>query len=341
MRSELIVGLDFCRVVACLMVVVLHLSTPSVNPVDPDWITFNIYNSFVRPCVPLFLMLSGALLLGKKEACAFFYTKRYLRVLPPLLFWTIVYSLWKARSGSGSSDITTMIITAIQGPVYYHLWYLYVIVGLYLFVPFMAKIYQNTTRQEQKIFIAMWLAAGCVLPTAAVFAPKLSGLENTYGLLSFTGLGGYLFLGAYVFDRLKEHTGLGIRTALFTFIASSALNAWTTYLLSIQAESFNPTLQGYTSPLVAVAAVSVFWLCLSAGEKLMRLKKTLALLSGCTLGIYCLHAMIMNRTSLIWGPLVEGHSMVWVVPVLSCMIFTITFAIIYLFRLIRPLRTII
>lgn len=88
-----------------------------------------------------------------------------------------------------------MFITAIQGPVYYHLWYLYVIVGLYLFGPFMAKIYQNTTRQEQKIFIAMWLTAGCVLPTAAVFAPKLSGLKNTYGLLSFTGLGGVLILG--------------------------------------------------------------------------------------------------------------------------------------------------
>lgn len=341
MRSELNVGLDFCRVVACMMVVILHLSTPGTDPVDPDWVTFNIYNSFVRPCVPLFLMMSGALLLIKKEQCAYFYKKRFLRILPPLLFWTIFYSLWKARSAADSSDPATLIISAMQGPVYYHLWYLYVIVGLYLFVPFMAKIYQNTTQQEQKIFIAMWLTAGCILPTAAVFIPALSGWEGTYGLTYFTGLGGYLFLGAYVFDRLNEHSGRGVRTALFTFVASSILTAWATYLLSIDQGSFNPTLQGYTSPLVTVAAVAAFWLCLSTGKKLGHLQQRLALLSGCTLGIYCLHAMIMNRTSLIWGPLVEGHSMVWVVPVLSCIIFMITFTIIYLLRLISPLRTII
>ena len=64
MRKDLSVGLDFTRIVACLMVVVLHVSATGVAEFSHDWVYFNAYDSLVRACVPLFLMLSGALLLG-------------------------------------------------------------------------------------------------------------------------------------------------------------------------------------------------------------------------------------------------------------------------------------
>lgn len=341
MRPELTTGLNFCRVVACFMVVTLHLSTPDTAPLDNNWIIFDLYNSFVRPCVPLFLMLSGALLLHKKEAASIFYKKRFTRIIPPLLFWSVFYAAWKTSKGVGYSGVTEALLAIFSGPVYYHLWYLYAIVGIYLFMPFLAKIYQNSHAKEKQMFIGIWLLCASILPTAASFIPSLAGLNTAYELTAFAGLGGYVFLGAYVFERLQQCERTPWRSSLALFISCSLMTAVLTYVVSKQQNAFNPVFHSYLSPLVTLASVSAFCLLISAGKSLMRFDNALSALSACTLGIYGLHAFIMNTSSLIWGPLTVGHSMLWIVPLLSALIFAATFVIIYILRLAKPLRLVI
>jgi len=92
---------------------------------------------------------------------------------------------------------------------------------------------------------------------------------------------------------------------------------------------------------VVLAAIFAFRLLLALGGRLVQHSKLLAELSGCTLGLYCLHVFVMNRASIFYGPLIEGHSLAWLIPVLAVAVFVLTLLPIYLIRLLKPMRTVI
>ncbi|WEK29760.1 MAG: acyltransferase family protein [Candidatus Pseudomonas phytovorans] len=341
MQQRLNAGLDFCRIAACFMVVLLHIASAGAMQLDDNWMSSNIYNSLVRSCVPLFLMLSGALLLNRTESAVTFYQKRFLRILPPLLFWSAFYALWRASMGAGHGSLWQATVAILQGPVYYHLWYLYAIIGIYLFMPFMAKVYQHSGLQEKRVFLGVWLVISCLLPTAAQFNPALANMVHTYELFAFMGFAGYAFLGAYIYEQIRLHGPGNIWANLGGFALTGALTAAATHTMSMQQGEPSQVFYSYVSPLVVLAAICAFRLLLALGGRLVRHSKLLAELSGCTLGLYCLHVFIMNRASVFYGPLIEGHSLVWLIPSLALAVFLLTLIPIYLVRLLKPVRAVI
>jgi len=122
-------GIDFARVVACLMVIVVHVAATNFYTFSDKWWATNFWDSLTRGCVPLFLMISGALLLNKDESLGVFIRKRFSKIIPPLLFWSLAYLA--LNNYRHVEPLTIMQI--FLGPAMYHLWYLYAILGLYLF----------------------------------------------------------------------------------------------------------------------------------------------------------------------------------------------------------------
>ena len=92
------VWLDVVRCVAMLMVIGVHCIDPfyisptmRVIPEYTHWAA--IYGSLLRPSVPLFVMMTGLLLLPvKQQPLGTFYKKRIFRVLFPFLIWSVLYS---------------------------------------------------------------------------------------------------------------------------------------------------------------------------------------------------------------------------------------------------------
>src|SRR3546814_5311212 len=68
-------AMDTARIGACFMVVVLHVAAMNFGVFDHQWWASNFYDSLTRSCVPVFLMISGVLLLGKQETLAVFFRK--------------------------------------------------------------------------------------------------------------------------------------------------------------------------------------------------------------------------------------------------------------------------
>ncbi|WP_395606530.1 acyltransferase [Pseudomonas sp. B22129] len=323
------------------MVVFLHVSAAGVSEFGEGWIYFNIYDSLVRACVPLFLMLSGALLLGRDEAVAVFYTKRFLRIFPPLIFWSIFYVVWKAWLAGDLSGVSASLLSVLKGPAYFHLWYLYALVGIYLFIPFMSKIYRNSTHSEKIAYLSIWFLVACVIPQVTYFYPGLGDLVSVYGLSSFMGLSGFVFLGAYAFDRIQAQTAPSLVLDAAVFVACAVGTALSTYGLSMHDGMPNQLFFSYLSPWVVVGSFFGFRLFVALGARLSRYAKTLNVLAGCTLGVYCLHMFVMNRLSLVYGGLIEGHSMLWIIPALVVSISVITLVPIFIARQFKPLRHII
>ena len=74
---------------------------PGEPPANIDQIKFwgAAYGSFLRPCVPLFVMITGALLLPVKGDTSVFYKKRISRVFWPFLIWSVLYNLFPWITG--------------------------------------------------------------------------------------------------------------------------------------------------------------------------------------------------------------------------------------------------
>ena len=90
-NRERIVWLDLLRLIAILMVIAAHSvdiynATPQEDSSNSFWGGF--IGSMMRPCVPLFVMMTGMLLLPVRQNAGDFYKKRITRVLFPMIIWS-------------------------------------------------------------------------------------------------------------------------------------------------------------------------------------------------------------------------------------------------------------
>lgn len=330
--------IDGLRVVACFMVVLLHVSAMHIHEFGPTWWAANVWDSLSRACVPLFFMLSGSTLLGRSESLTEFFSKRALRILLPLLVWSIFYLWWLWYNNAPTGNWALAILS---GPTMFHLWYFYAIIGLYLFVPVMRRFYQNSTHQEKLFFLVMWFLVASVYPTVQSLYTdpqcgylRLGILADVYHLQNFGGYLGYMVLGAYLTSRR-----IAWKKGAALFAGSSAATILLTYWISrrfgVPCEFFFL----YLSPLVVLAAAGAFiaFIGLSPAQSSSRLHW----LSGCTLGIYGLHPFVIDRLLISRGWM-NATGYVWVDPLLStAVVFLVSLAVIGLIRLIRPLRWLI
>ncbi len=98
-ERENLFWIDVLRAVVMFGVVIIHVAADVITEwgaVPQDWWwAAHVYDSLVRGCVPLFVMISGALLLSKTESLGDFFAKRFQRIAIPFLVWTILYLLWR------------------------------------------------------------------------------------------------------------------------------------------------------------------------------------------------------------------------------------------------------
>ena len=130
---------DRLRIVATLMVIAIHVTSPTVEQfgaVAPGgWWAANWWNSLTRPAVPLFVMLSGYLLFAKDYPLGDFLRRRFSRVLIPAFFWMLVFSVYNYFANGHPRTAEELVRSLVSGPVYFHLWFIYMIIGLYLVYP--------------------------------------------------------------------------------------------------------------------------------------------------------------------------------------------------------------
>ncbi|MGL5960225.1 MAG: acyltransferase, partial [Bacteroidales bacterium] len=174
--TDRIVWVDVLRFIAIFMVIACHCADPfNVSPearLNPDFNFWgSIYGSFLRPCVPLFVMITGLLLLPVKLSIGTFYKKRLLRILVPFLIWSVLYNLFPWITGLlglpssvisnifayASPEASQSIFDAVKNialiPFNFNvytvpMWYIYMLIGLYLYMPFFSAWVEKSNLQQ-------------------------------------------------------------------------------------------------------------------------------------------------------------------------------------------------
>ncbi|OPY84232.1 MAG: Inner membrane protein YiaH [Syntrophus sp. PtaU1.Bin208] len=284
--------IDLLRVAGSFAVVVLHVSARVVIT-SPDvhssaWWVGNLFDSLNRWSVPLFVMVSGALLLSRNaEVDIFsFYRRRATKLLPPLIFWTGFYLLIQYLSGHTLTP-NAVVKSIITGSPFSHLWYLYMISGLYLITPFLRHIVTASSTRELRIFI---------VGTFTIAAIE-SGYSSFWGGLSTTFLSSFLpyiayFVTGYYLYTLSDRTSR-INDLLVAVIGGFLLASGTGGLFTLLGPKSWDVMYSYLNPIVIVMSLCVFRIGLNSQMLSSTMPKFLGRVAPITLGIYVIHPFFL------------------------------------------------
>lgn len=323
-----LVWCDTVRLLAFFMLLCCHAADPfyaaaayasSGTSTHPEMVEWAIrWGSLVRPCVPLFVMLTGVLSLPVKSSMESFYQKRIPRVLFPFLIWSVLYYLTPWFTGllgldnsiviklfswaeTDSQALSDGLVNVARIPYAFsfiacHMWYIYMLIGLYLYLPIFSAWVERATRRQKEIILGLW-ALSTFLPYFTEYISKYAFGTcewNSFGLFYyFAGFNGYMLLGHYIQHYVNWSWTKTLSVALPLLLAGFLItyNGYS-YIMNLpdktpeQVELF----WTYNTPNVAMMTLACFLLVyrirITADS---RLAKWLAHLTTCGFGVYMIH----------------------------------------------------
>lgn len=290
---------DCLRAMAILAVVVLHVSGQNFRYIDihsGDWITMNIWESVSRWGVPVFTMISGALFLSSDYTIGRLLRKNVLRIGIAFFSWSVIYLILTNETWEFSAVITQLFTG------YFHMWFLYMIVGMYLLVPILRHMVQD--QKVTRYFLLLCLLFACALPQLVKLVDVYSGTlgnlgQSMLGLLDLKYVMG--FTGYFVLGYVLHHTEISIKTTRWIYFGSIAAVFLTfvgTIIISFYEGTANTLLYENFSINTLLESAAVFLLIKNrlGGEPVpigsagpSRSESIIRFLSNCSFGIYLIH----------------------------------------------------
>lgn len=339
--------LDYLRVFSTIAVIVLHAASQKWSSVDVEsaqWMTMNVYDSLVRWCVPVFVMISGALFLDNDKQITIkdIYHKYILRIATAFLFWSIVYAIYNCSIAKSFDDIVYKIMGG-----YYHMWYLFMIAGLYMITPLLREI--TRSKRLTEYFIILGLIFTFVIPRLvgvldAFNQPQLETLVSTLSQIkikfyfNFTlGYTLYYVLGYYL---SKYSLGKSVKNLIYimgpvSFALIIYMTAWYSKETS-KAEGYF-----YDNLSVNVLIISVFVFLVAKNVFSKKKPKHLSVLlklSKYSFGVYLVHYLVLNVINFHFHFNATTISPIISIPVLTIIVFVISLIISVIFNHIPLLK---
>ena len=217
-----VVWVDWLRVAACFMVIIVHATEPFylggegsqiLTAADAYW--SSLFDSFVRACVPLFIVASSYLQFPLHYSSGEFLRRRAVRILVPFALWSVVYALvW----GEPAENFQNLLFNFNYAAG--HLWFVYMLIGVYLLMPLLSPWAERVGKRELQVYLGIWVFTTFIPLIRDVVGGGFDGMEviygvsglprqaltplwgeaswNTYGTFYYiSGFVGYLLLGLY------------------------------------------------------------------------------------------------------------------------------------------------
>lgn len=333
--------IDTIRIISMFGIIILHSASYGLRAYyySKTWWTLNIITSLFTCAVPLFFMISGALLLSgdKTDDLGIMLKKRLPRLAVPLLFWSLAciardyYYIHKNLHTFEPAELWKTVVGIISAPAAVHLWFMYALIPLYLIAPFLRKIIPH--KALVKYLLVLWIT-GCAIKTAYNAAPQQLKMYFDISLFNklnyIDGFVGYFVLGYCLHTgslRLKSRHALPLALILTLVIALG------TYYATYRSGEYSEIFKSYTSIWVIALSAVLYLLALNIRDIPQVLKKPAAYISSLSMGIY------MSGNFFLGIMRQEGMSFDTAGGFVLCTVYTFALCFVFnsIFKHIKPL----
>jgi len=365
--------IDLIRVVGAFLVVAIHVSGRVAGGYAVGensevvgtlgWlVSLSICSLSSSVAVPLFVMVSGALLLGRNEETIPFYRKRFGKILLPFLGWSCIFILCLWLAGRGFKDGTPItVITALgaflSGGISGHFWFMYMLISLYLVAPFLSVLVRNASKTMLTCFLVLWFIAIVIFPVVENVAKATLGITAIAENFRFELVS--LWVGFFVAGYVLKDVLISKRWAVialviwFCFAMTSPLNSY--YLRIAHADSSMTflciSMGKYVIPIIShqvTLALIAFLVLRSLGDipspSSSPFGRMIIIAAPLTFGVYLCHHLVLTPTMEILDRILGlGSTGSWLVvlcaiPILTTFFFVVSAGAVYLLRRSRYLK---
>lgn len=340
MSQERTIGwIDSLRALSVIAVILVHVSTPVVKMIYgvnmSYWWIGNIIDSSIRFCVPVFLMISGALLLGKDYSLSEFYKKRFLRVLLPFVFWFVIYLFYSwliekpINRPHGVENVQIWAINLFfEKGISKHFWYIYMIIVLYIFMPFIGFGIKKLKEKSIIYLLIGWVLLNLLHTSEMIKTSNLPVIIDK-GYLYFRYIG-YLILGFYLSKKDFSSQNSKITCAIL-FLLSILITALATYYASNHTKSLDLRFYNYLAINSTLQSIALFIWVMQSHITNKLLARIRTIISEYSYGIYLVHIIVIGvffLNGIFWT---MAHPLISV-PLITFACLFVSTIIIYLLR---------
>lgn len=296
---------DVLRVLSMLGVIYLHTAAGALRELDNPvlWNFSNAVVAFATPAVPLFFMMSGALLLEEDKTAdlSFLFRRRLPKVLLPLCVWSALVLLYTALRGDPAGALNSAL-RFLNTPVVVPYWFVYALVPMYLISPLLRQMTARLSRPHWNYTMGLWMVLTLGLYTVRSFVPAAWVLTVTeHWTLNVNFVGGYLgyfLLGAWL-ERWERIPSRRVLAGIIGAMAALSIlgTRWDTYARGAYSDRFT----NYLTLFTMVLSAAIFLLAKSCLRGRETQGKLLPLLAGVSFPVYLLHPLALGLVGRIWS----------------------------------------
>lgn len=294
-------SLDILRIYAMLSVVMVHCAAEFVTHYDAGSVEFfcgNIFDSISRAGVPIFLMISGALFLNEdKEVSINSIFTKYIKDLALItlfwsLFYTVIYNILFPVLKGGEIDFKIVLEKFILGN--FHMWYLYMNIGLYIITPFLRKFVCKENKNLVLLFIAVSLIFVFSKPVITMICDMgidIKILNDFLGKFELDFFGGYITY--YLCGWYIVHIGINKKIFRYTAYLIGLLSVVLiiTYIQTVH--KYKAPYENIGLPVFAYST-SIFIALNNIKFKISdKITKIVLSVSKISFGVYIIHVVIL------------------------------------------------
>ena len=256
---------DRLRLMAAISVVYMHVAAgPLRAAINTDWHFINILTCFAFTAVPLFLMMSGYLILNSEKTAdiSFLFKKRLPHLVVPLVGWSAVAILWRmiASQDYSISRFFDEMLSTLHTPAWIHLWYMYALIVLYIISPVLYGGLRSLDKKGHILVFSIICLISARTMLQALAPDSIKEYTEVSLLTDLDILGGTLaifLLGYYLGKLQKRIPNIILIGAIILLLATIVIG---TYILTKRNGYFDQTFQYQYSGFEVVLAACIFLL---------------------------------------------------------------------------------
>ncbi len=318
---------DGIRTIAIYFVILAHTVSLPKNYSSWDLAGFSIYGFFGLLSVPLFVILTGSLLLKKNDGYEDFFKKRVKRVLLPWILWSLFYVVFKIINGEEKAMSIWQLAHLSFRVFMSQFWFLPMLFGLYFLTPVLRIFLRNATRRDVAYSILIWLIFIIVVPMVL-------------GAYYITDSYVIQFIGYYLFGYFVIEYPVNKKISKFflpVFLACFAISPIYYLLLTPRDPTAPSQLFSHVSRIIVIASSSFFiilkdFLQINEPRIPEYVKKLVFNLGQMSLGIYLSHSIFINLYNFIHPDVINNLPRIISIFILSIFVFMFSALLIYLLR---------